>query len=59
VDENLGREAHRRNTVVDILCAGTRPVRVPVLQPFAKAFWGVFLFHDDFVEVFGVNLQTY
>lgn len=35
--EHLGREAHRHNTVVDVLCAGTCPVRVPVLQPLDKA----------------------
>ncbi|GMN52188.1 hypothetical protein TIFTF001_021339 [Ficus carica] len=55
--ENLGREAHRHNTVVDILCAGTCPVRVPVLQPLAKASGGVLVLHDDFGEAFGVNLQ--
>lgn len=55
--ENLGREAHRQNTVIDILCAGTCPVRVPVLQPLAKASGGVLILHDDFGEAFGVNLQ--
>ncbi|CAA2981801.1 transport SEC23-like [Olea europaea subsp. europaea] len=55
--ENLGREAHRCNTVVDILCAGTCPIRVSVLQPLAKASGGVFILHDDFGEAFGVNLQ--
>ncbi|XP_057439149.1 protein transport protein SEC23 A [Lotus japonicus] len=55
--ENLGREAHRQNTVVDILCAGTCPVRVPILHPLAKASGGVFILHDDFGEAFGVNLQ--
>ncbi|KAL6968724.1 Protein transport protein Sec23A [Sarracenia purpurea var. burkii] len=55
--ENLGQEAHRYNTVVDILCAGTCPVRVPVLQPLAKASGGVLILHDDFGEAFGVNLQ--
>ncbi|KAM7495754.1 hypothetical protein LguiA_020168 [Lonicera macranthoides] len=55
--ENLGHEAHRRNTVVDVLCAGTCPVRVPVLQPLAKASGGVLILHDDFGEAFGVNLQ--
>ena len=55
--ENLGREAHRHNTVVDILCAGTCPVRVPMLQPLAKASGGVLVLHDDFGEAFGVNLQ--
>ncbi|KAL5537683.1 hypothetical protein UlMin_045276 [Ulmus minor] len=55
--ENLGREAHRHNTVVDILCAGTCPVRVPILQPLAKASGGVLVLHDDFGEAFGVNLQ--
>lgn len=55
--ENLGREAHRHNTVVDILCAGTCPLRVPVLQPLAKASGGVLVLHDDFGEAFGVDLQ--
>lgn len=55
--EQLGQEAHRHNTVVDILCAGTCPVRVPVLQPLAKASGGVLVLHDDFGEAFGVNLQ--
>ncbi|PIN15614.1 hypothetical protein CDL12_11758 [Handroanthus impetiginosus] len=55
--DSLGREAHRCNTVVDILCAGTCPVRVPVLQPLAKSSGGVMILHDDFGEAFGVNLQ--
>eukprot|EP00262_Sarcandra_glabra_P014420 TRINITY_DN4223_c0_g1_i1.p1 TRINITY_DN4223_c0_g1~~TRINITY_DN4223_c0_g1_i1.p1 ORF type:complete len:616 (-),score=93.16 TRINITY_DN4223_c0_g1_i1:259-1902(-) len=55
--ENLGREAHRHGTVVDILCAGTCPVRVPTLQPLAKASGGVMVLHDDFGEALGVNLQ--
>nr|DAD38466.1 TPA_asm: hypothetical protein HUJ06_009107 [Nelumbo nucifera] len=55
--ENLGREAHRHDTVVDILCAGTCPIRVPVLQPLAKTSGGVLVLHDDFGEAFGVNLQ--
>ncbi|XAR66709.1 hypothetical protein NMG60_11013024 [Bertholletia excelsa] len=55
--ENLGHQAYRQNTVVDILCAGTCPVRVPVLQPLAKASSGVLILHDDFGEAFGVNLQ--
>ncbi|KAG9459972.1 hypothetical protein H6P81_004480 [Aristolochia fimbriata] len=55
--ENLGREAHQHDTVVDILCAGTCPVRVPVLQPLAKTSGGVLVLHDDFGEAFGVNLQ--
>ncbi|KAJ9551660.1 hypothetical protein OSB04_015705 [Centaurea solstitialis] len=55
--ENLGREAHRRNTLIDILCAGTCPVRVPILQPLVKASGGILILHDDFGEAFGVNLQ--
>lgn len=55
--ENLGREAHRQHTVIDVLCAGTCPVRVPVLQPLARASGGVLILHDDFGEAFGVNLQ--
>ncbi|KAK1281092.1 hypothetical protein QJS04_geneDACA004692 [Acorus gramineus] len=55
--EHLGHEAHRHDTVVDLLCAGQCPVRVPVLQPLAKASGGVFVLHDDFGEAFGVNLQ--
>lgn len=55
--ENLGREAHRRSTVIDVLCAGTCPIRVPVLQSLAKSSGGVLVLHDDFGEAFGVNLQ--
>nr|DAD32941.1 TPA_asm: hypothetical protein HUJ06_011792 [Nelumbo nucifera] len=55
--ESLGREAHRHDTVIDIFCAGTCPVRVPVLQPLAKTSGGVLVLHDDFGEAFGVNLQ--
>ncbi|PKU70200.1 protein transport protein SEC23 [Dendrobium catenatum] len=55
--EHLGQGAHRNNIIVDILCAGTCPVRVPVLQPLAKSSGGVLLLHDDFGEAFGVNLQ--
>lgn len=55
--ENLGREAYGHDTVVDILCAGTCPIRIPVLQPLAKASGGVLVLHDDFGEAFGVNLQ--
>lgn len=55
--EHLGREAYRQHTVVDILCAGTCPVRVPVLQPLTRASGGVLILHDDFGEAFGVNLQ--
>lgn len=55
--ENLGCEAHRHNTIIDILCAGTCPVRVPILHPLAKTSGGVLVLHDDFGEAFGVNLQ--
>ncbi|KAJ4826866.1 hypothetical protein Tsubulata_043796 [Turnera subulata] len=55
--DNLGRKAHRLNTVVDILCAGTCPVRVQIVEPLAKASGGVLLLYDDFGEAFGVNLQ--
>lgn len=55
--ENLGREAHRRSTVIDVLCAGTCPIRVPILQSLAKSSGGVLVLHDDFGEAFGVNLQ--
>nr|XP_043606963.1 protein transport protein SEC23 isoform X1 [Erigeron canadensis] len=55
--ENLGREAHKRNTLIDILCAGTCPLRVPILQPLVKASGGILILHDDFGEAFGVNLQ--
>ncbi|GMH25725.1 hypothetical protein Nepgr_027568 [Nepenthes gracilis] len=55
--EHLGQKAHRQQTVVDILCAGTCPVRVPVLQPLARASGGVLILNDDFGEAFGVNLQ--
>eukprot|EP01018_Ginkgo_biloba_P025246 Gb_34939 [translate_table: standard] len=55
--DHLGHEARRHDTVVDILCAGTCPVRIPILQPIAKASGGVLVLHDDFGEAFGVNLQ--
>ncbi|KAL8139049.1 hypothetical protein V2J09_005050 [Rumex salicifolius] len=55
--EQLGKEALRQHTVVDILCAGTCPVRVPLLQPLAKFSGGVLVLQDDFGEAFGVNLQ--
>ncbi|KAE8671237.1 Sec23/Sec24 protein transport family protein isoform 3 [Hibiscus syriacus] len=55
--ERLGREAHQHNIVIDVLCAGTCPVRVPVLQPLANSSGGVLVLHDDFGEAFGVNLQ--
>ncbi|XP_026435061.1 protein transport protein SEC23-1-like [Papaver somniferum] len=55
--EDLGHRAHQHDTVVDILCAGQCPVRVPVLQPLAKASGGVLILNDDFGEAFGVNLQ--
>ena len=55
--ERLGHEANCHNVVVDILCAGTCPVRVPILQPLAKASGGVLVLHDDFGEAFGINLQ--
>ncbi|XP_072975148.1 protein transport protein SEC23 A [Typha angustifolia] len=55
--ETLGQEAHRHDTIVDLLCAGTCPVRVQVLQPLAKSSGGVLILHDDFGEAFGVNLQ--
>ncbi|KAL9239791.1 hypothetical protein vseg_014078 [Gypsophila vaccaria] len=55
--DNLGREARRQHTVVDVLCAGTCPVRVPVLQPLTGASGGALILQDDFGEAFGVNLQ--
>ncbi|KAH7365154.1 hypothetical protein KP509_18G011400 [Ceratopteris richardii] len=55
--EYLGQEARRQDAVVDILCAGTCPVRVPVLQPLAAASGGVVVLHDDFGESYGLNLQ--
>lgn len=55
--EELGKKAYQHNTVVDILCAGTCPLRVPILQPLAKGSGGVLVLHDDFGEAFGVNLQ--
>lgn len=55
--DHLGHEAQRHDTVVDILCAGTCPIRVPILQPLAKCSGGVLILHDDFGEAFGVNLQ--
>lgn len=55
--DNLGQKARNLDTVVDVLCAGTCPVRVPVLQPLAKCSGGVLILQDDFGEAFGVNLQ--
>lgn len=55
--DRLGKEALRQHTVVDILCAGTCPVRVPLLQPLSKSSGGILLSQDDFGEAFGVNLQ--
>lgn len=55
--DHLGKEALRQHTVVDILCAGTCPVRVPLLQPLSKSSGGILLSQDDFGEAFGVNLQ--
>ncbi|CAL9782278.1 unnamed protein product [Musa acuminata subsp. burmannicoides] len=55
--EHLGQNALQHETTVDILCAGTCPVRVPILQPLAKSSGGVLILHDDFGEAFGVNLQ--
>lgn len=55
--EQLGQSAHQQHTLVDILCAGTCPIRVPVLQPLAKSSGGVLVLHDDFGEAFGANLQ--
>lgn len=55
--EHLGHEACRQDTIVDILCAGTCPVRVPVIQPLASVSGGVLILHDDFGETFGLNLQ--
>ncbi|URE12655.1 Sec23/Sec24 beta-sandwich domain [Musa troglodytarum] len=55
--DHLGQAALRHNTTVDILCAGTCPVRIPILQPLAKSSGGVLILHDDFGEAFGVNLQ--
>ena len=55
--EHLGQEARRQDAIVDILCAGTCPVRVPVVEPLATASGGVLILHDDFGESFGLNLQ--
>ncbi|KAL5981692.1 Protein transport protein Sec23A [Asimina triloba] len=55
--EHVGLEAYHQNTKVDILCAGTCPVRVPVLLPLAKASGGMLVIHDDFGEAFGMNLR--
>ncbi|KAL3531571.1 hypothetical protein ACH5RR_010893 [Cinchona calisaya] len=55
--ENLGCVARHCGTVIDVLCAGTCPVRVNILQSLTKAAGGVLVLHDDFGEAFGVNLQ--
>ncbi|KAL3687097.1 hypothetical protein R1sor_013406 [Riccia sorocarpa] len=55
--EHLGHEARGLDTSVDLLCAGTCPVRIRALQPLVKASGGVLVLHDDFGEIFGVNMQ--
>lgn len=52
MDGPSGYEAHRQHTVVDILCAETCPVRVPVPQPLARASCGVLILHDDIEACF-------
>jgi protein transport protein SEC23 len=39
--EHLGQEARRLDIAVDIMCAGTCPVRIPTLQPLANASGGL------------------
>lgn len=53
----LGQEARRLDIALDILCAGTCPVRIPTLQPLASASGGLLVLHDDFGEVYCTNLQ--
>lgn len=55
--EHLGQVAREQETTVDILCAGTCPVRIPTLSPLVKASGGVLILHDDFGQTFGYNLQ--
>ncbi|XP_002968157.2 protein transport protein SEC23 [Selaginella moellendorffii] len=55
--ERLGRKARLSDTAVDVLCAGTCPVRAVTLEPLVKASGGVMVLHDDFGEAFGLNLQ--
>ncbi|KAJ3669614.1 hypothetical protein LUZ60_011564 [Juncus effusus] len=55
--EKLGFEARKCGTVIDLLCAGTCPVRVSILQSLVRESGGVLILHDDFGETFGVNLQ--
>lgn len=55
--EHLGQEARRLDVACDVLCAGTCPVRIPTLQPLAKASGGLLVLHDDFGEIFCLNLQ--
>ncbi|KAG0623865.1 hypothetical protein M758_3G207500 [Ceratodon purpureus] len=55
--EHLGQEARVLDIAVDILCAGTCPVRIPTLQPLVNASGGLLVLHDDFGEVFCTNLQ--
>jgi protein transport protein SEC23 len=55
--DHLGHEARRLDTAVDVLCAGTCPVRIPTLQPLTKASGAMLVLHDDFGETFGLNMQ--
>ncbi|KAG6551723.1 hypothetical protein Mapa_006812 [Marchantia paleacea] len=55
--DQLGHEARRLDTAVDVLCAGTCPVRICALQPLVKSSGGVLILHDDFGETFGINMQ--
>ncbi|KAL2610183.1 hypothetical protein R1flu_028756 [Riccia fluitans] len=55
--DHLGHVARRLDTAVDLLCAGTCPVRIRALQPLVKSSGGVLILHDDFGETFGVNMQ--
>eukprot|EP00850_Spirogloea_muscicola_P015664 SM000122S25771 [mRNA] locus=s122:246584:251015:+ [translate_table: standard] len=54
--ERLGHEARRLECAVDLLCAGTCPVRVRLLQPLAARSGGTLVLHDDFGTAFGANV---
>lgn len=54
----LGRAAKQLEVAVDVLAAGTCPVRVPVLHPLAQASGGMLLLlADGFEATFAENVR--
>lgn len=54
----LGRQAKQLEVAIDVLAAGTCPVRVPVLLPLAEASGGVLLLlADGFEATFAENVR--